>query len=65
MGAASSFARFGGIISAPILGLSVYGSWIPLSIYGVLGIVAGLLVLLLPETKDACLLQTLEDMDNL
>ncbi|CAI9732230.1 cation transporter 15-like [Octopus vulgaris] len=65
IGAASSFARFGGIISAPILGLSVYGSWIPLSIFGVFGIVAGLLVLLLPETKDACLLQTLEDMDNL
>ncbi|XP_014786482.1 uncharacterized protein LOC106880856 [Octopus bimaculoides] len=65
MGTASSFARFGGLISAPMLGLAIYGSWIPLSIYGVFGIVAGLLVLLLPETKDACLLQTLEDMDNL
>ncbi|XP_014786493.1 organic cation transporter protein isoform X2 [Octopus bimaculoides] len=65
MGTASSFARFGGIISPLILGLSVYGSWIPLSVYGVFGIVAGLLILLLPEMKDVCLLQTLEDMDNL
>ncbi|XP_029643938.2 organic cation transporter protein-like [Octopus sinensis] len=64
-GAGSSFAKVGAILSPIILGLSVYGSWVPLSVYGVFGITAGLLILLLPEMKDACLLQTLEDMDNL
>ncbi|XP_052828499.1 organic cation transporter protein isoform X2 [Octopus bimaculoides] len=65
MGTASSFARVGGILAPIILGLSIYGSWIPLSVYGVFGIVAGLLTLLLPEMKDACLLQTLEDLHDL
>lgn len=65
MGTASSFARVGGMLAPIILGLSIYGSWIPLSFYGVFGIVAGLLILLLPEMKDACLLQTLEDMHKL
>eukprot|EP00106_Octopus_bimaculoides_P019053 XP_014786495.1 PREDICTED: organic cation transporter protein-like [Octopus bimaculoides] len=65
MSAASLFARVGGVLSPTILQLSTYGSWIPLSVYGVFGIVAGLLILLLPEMKDSCLLQTLDDMDNL
>ncbi|XP_036364376.1 organic cation transporter protein-like isoform X2 [Octopus sinensis] len=60
-----SFSRIGALLSPVILGLSVYGFWIPLTTYGLLGIAAGLLILLLPEMKDACLLQTLEDMDNL
>ncbi|XP_052828501.1 organic cation transporter protein [Octopus bimaculoides] len=62
---ALSLSRIGAILSPVILGLSVYGSWIPLTVYGLFGITAGLLILLLPEMKDACLLQTLEDMDNL
>ncbi|XP_029644257.1 organic cation transporter protein-like isoform X1 [Octopus sinensis] len=65
LSAASLFARVGGVFSPTILQLSTYGSWIPLSVYGVFGIAAGLLILLLPEMKDSCLLQTLDDMDNL
>ncbi|XP_029643940.1 organic cation transporter protein-like [Octopus sinensis] len=64
MGTASSFARVGGIVAPIFLGLSTYGSWIPLTVYGIFAVVAGLLILLLPEMKDACLLQTLEDMHN-
>lgn len=65
MGISSSVSRVGGILSPMILGLSVYQSWLPLSVYGALGILSGLLILLLPEMKDSCLLETLEDMDKL
>ncbi|XP_014767510.1 organic cation transporter protein [Octopus bimaculoides] len=65
MGTASTFARFGAVSAPLILGLSSYASWIPLSVFGVLGIVSGLLTLLLPEVKDTALPQTVEDMENL
>lgn len=65
MGVGSSFARAGGLIAPIIIGLNVYGSWIPLSVYGFIGALAGFLILLVPETKDLYLLQKLEDMDNL
>ncbi|XP_014786494.1 organic cation transporter protein [Octopus bimaculoides] len=65
MGVGSSCARAGGLIAPIIIGLNVYGSWIPLSVYGFIGTLAGFLILLVPETKDLYLLQKLEDMDNL
>ncbi|XP_029643936.2 organic cation transporter protein-like [Octopus sinensis] len=65
IGIASSVSRVGAILAPQILGLSVYLSWLPLSIYGALGILGGFLILLLPEMKDSYLLETLEDMDNL
>ncbi|CAI9732261.1 Hypothetical predicted protein [Octopus vulgaris] len=65
MGTASTFGRLGAVSAPPILGLTSYASWLPLSVFGVLGIVSGLLTLLLPEVKDASLPQTVEDMEKL
>ncbi|CAI9732262.1 organic cation transporter protein-like [Octopus vulgaris] len=65
MGIASTFSSIGAISAPLILGLSSYASWLPLSVFGVLGIVSGLLTLLLPEVKDTSLPQTVEDMENL
>ncbi|XP_029644367.1 solute carrier family 22 member 15-like [Octopus sinensis] len=65
LGTSSSFARVGSLVSPLILGLTVYGSWIPLTVYGILGIFSGFLILLLPEMKESSLLQTFEEMDKL
>ncbi|XP_029643942.2 organic cation transporter protein-like [Octopus sinensis] len=65
MGIASTFSSIGAISAPLILGLSSYASWLPLSVFGVLGIVSGLLTLLLPEVKDTSLPQTVEDMEKL
>ena len=43
---------------------SYYGRSIPIIIYGVMSIIAGLLALLLPETKGQNLPETLEDGEN-
>ncbi|XP_014786487.1 organic cation transporter protein isoform X3 [Octopus bimaculoides] len=65
VGTSSSFARLGSLTAPLILELTVFGSWLPLTVYGVLGILGGLLIFLLPDMKDTCLPQTFEDMDNL
>ncbi|XP_029643935.1 organic cation transporter protein-like [Octopus sinensis] len=62
LGIASTFARIGSIFAPFILQLSSYVKWLPLSIYGLLSVIAGLLLLLLPETKDRDLPQTFEDL---
>ncbi|XP_029643937.1 organic cation transporter protein-like [Octopus sinensis] len=64
IGIASVSSRIGGIAAPFILQLSSYVKWLPLSIYGVLSVAAGLLLLLLPETKDRDLPQTFEDLKN-
>ncbi|CAI9731808.1 organic cation transporter protein-like [Octopus vulgaris] len=64
LGVASVSARIGGIIAPFILQLSAYIKWLPLSIYGVLSVMSGMLLLLLPEPKDKDLPQTFEDLDN-
>ncbi|XP_029644289.1 organic cation transporter protein isoform X3 [Octopus sinensis] len=64
LGVASMSARVGGICAPFILQLSSYANWLPLSIYGVLSVISGMLLLLLPETKDKDLPQTLEDLDS-
>ncbi|XP_036364182.1 organic cation transporter protein-like [Octopus sinensis] len=64
LGFASFFARIGSISGPFILQLSSYVKWLPLSIFGLLAVIAGLLLLLLPETKNRDLPQTFEDLDN-
>ncbi|XP_029643870.1 organic cation transporter protein-like [Octopus sinensis] len=64
LGVASVSARIGGIIAPFILQLSAYIKWLPLSIYGVLSVMSGMLLLLLPEPKDKDLPQTFEDLEN-
>ncbi|XP_052828494.1 organic cation transporter protein isoform X3 [Octopus bimaculoides] len=62
LGVASMFARFGSIFAPFILQLSSYVRWLPLSVYGLLSVVAGLLLLCLPETKHRDLPQTFDDL---
>ncbi|XP_072020229.1 organic cation transporter protein-like [Amphiura filiformis] len=61
MGLASMSARVSGILSPLILLLGNYWAPLPVIIFGVNSILAGLLVLLLPETLGVDLPQSLED----
>ncbi|KAK3593124.1 hypothetical protein CHS0354_018252 [Potamilus streckersoni] len=69
MGASSCFARIG-IMVAPYIAKSgeliggKYGKAHPLVIFGVMGVVAGLLCLLLPETMNKKLPETMEDSER-
>ncbi|XP_072034282.1 organic cation transporter protein-like [Amphiura filiformis] len=66
-GIASLWGRVGSMVAPFILYLDQDGKskYIPLSIFGVLSLVAGLVTLLLPETMDRDLPETLEDGENL
>lgn len=44
--------------------LSVYGSWLPLLGYGVVPVISGLAALLLPETKNLPLPDTIQDIQK-
>ncbi len=61
MGVSSMSARVGGIIAPLILILGDYWQPLPLLIFGTSSISAGLLVLILPETKGKALPETLEE----
>lgn len=62
MGVASMSARIGGIFAPIVLELKdIWGS-LPLLVFGVLSVLAGLLALFLPETSGRPLPQTLEDV---
>ncbi|XP_036364181.1 organic cation transporter protein-like [Octopus sinensis] len=65
LGVASMCARISGICAPFILLLSSYVRWLPLSIYGALSVISGMLLLLLPKTNDKDLPQNFEDLDNL
>jgi len=62
VGSCSMFARVGGML-APYIGreLGLLSLEAPIVIYGVTCLVAGLLVALLPETKDRILPDTIEE----
>ncbi|ESO84003.1 hypothetical protein LOTGIDRAFT_107933 [Lottia gigantea] len=67
LGASSFLGRIGGIVS-PYIADMVYGKIgkaLPLIIFGSAAIAAGLLALLLPETKNRKLPETIEDAKNL
>lgn len=66
MGSSSAFARVGGMVSPYIAGISKVvdghlGRALPLVIFGGFSVVAGLLSLLLPETLNHKLPETIED----
>ncbi|XP_064595319.1 organic cation transporter protein-like [Liolophura sinensis] len=70
LGAASMFARAGGMISPYISDMSDFvggdiGKALPLLIFGVSAVVAGLLSLVLPETLNKKLPETIEDGEKL
>ncbi|CAI9731807.1 organic cation transporter protein-like [Octopus vulgaris] len=64
LGIASLSSRIGGISAPFLLQLSYYVKWLPLSIFGLLSVIAGLLLLLLPDTKHRNLPETFEDLDK-
>ncbi|XP_062596760.1 organic cation transporter protein-like [Saccostrea cucullata] len=66
MGASSSCARIGGMVSPYIADLSLlvdghFGQALPLVVFGIASIIAGLLSLILPETLGANLPETIQD----
>ena len=61
IGVCSMCSRIAGILSPVILLLSDYWQPLPVLIFGITSIVAGLLILLLPETRGAQLPETLEE----
>ncbi|XP_062581641.1 organic cation transporter protein-like [Saccostrea cucullata] len=66
MGASSSCARIGGMVSPYIADLSLlvdghFGQALPLVVFGVASIIAGLFSLILPETLGANLPETIQD----
>ncbi|KAK3098437.1 hypothetical protein FSP39_019452 [Pinctada imbricata] len=64
MGTSSMTARVGGMLAPQILDLRMYWSPLPSIIFGGLSCLAGILALLLPETKGKPLPQTIEDIVN-
>ncbi|XP_067675805.1 organic cation transporter protein-like [Haliotis asinina] len=69
LGLSSSFARIGGMVAPYFidLGKEVEGKWgraLPLLLFGVLSVIAGLLDLALPETLNRDLPETIEDAKN-
>ena len=65
MGMSSMSARVSGILSPIILLLGNYWAPLPLLVFGISSILAGVFALLLPETKGRPLPETLEDGENI
>lgn len=57
-------ARGGAMLGPLVRLLSVYGSWLPLLGYGVVPVISGLAALLLPETKNLPLPDTIQDIQK-
>lgn len=64
MGASSMCARIGGILCPYLNLLGDYWTALPLIVYGSLALLAGVLALLLPETLNKKLPETLQDGEN-
>ncbi|XP_031245330.1 solute carrier family 22 member 12 [Mastomys coucha] len=58
-------ARGGAMLGPLVRLLGVYGSWLPLLVYGVVPVLSGLAALLLPETKNLPLPDTIQDIQKL
>lgn len=69
LGISAFFARIGGMVAPYIIDLAAYidsdvGKATPLIVFGVTALVAGIIALKLPETKDMSLPETIEDWMN-
>ena len=58
---ASVFARFGGMIAPQIVLLGDYKDYLPLTIFGILSLIAGVLGFLLPETSGRPMAQDIDE----
>ncbi|CAH6793629.1 solute carrier family 22 member 12 [Phodopus roborovskii] len=56
--------RGGAILGPLVLLLSGYGFWLPLLVFGVVSVLSGLAALLLPETKNLPLPDTIQDIQK-
>jgi len=64
MGISSLLGRVGNVCATYTPYVSVYVPWLPGPLFGGLSILAGLLVIFLPETHNRPLPQTIEDIEN-
>lgn len=64
MGLGQVAARGGAILGPLVPLLSVYGPWLPLLVCGVVSVLSGLAALLLPETKNLPLPDTIQDIQK-
>ncbi|XP_071803338.1 organic cation transporter protein-like [Asterias amurensis] len=64
-GSASMVGRVGGMVAPFIVFLNVYHGSIPFVVFGVMSVVAGLLIVPLPETNNRSLPETLDDGEKL
>ena len=64
MGVSSMSARLSGVLSPIILSLQKYWQPLPLVVFGTSSIIAGFLILMLPETLDEILPETLQDGED-
>lgn len=64
IGASSTSMRIGSMLAPFISDTVVSVPWMPTAIFGVAALVAGLVCLLLPETKGTTLPDSIEDVQN-
>uniref|UniRef100_A0A8C8ZTS4 Solute carrier family 22 member 13 n=1 Tax=Prolemur simus TaxID=1328070 RepID=A0A8C8ZTS4_PROSS len=64
MGLVGIFSRIGGILTPLVILLEEFYAALPMLIYGIIPIVAGLLCILLPETRGQALKDSIEDVEQ-
>jgi len=64
VGTASTVSRFGSILCPYIIMLKKYKRWLPNTVFAVLGLLAGGLALLYPETNGSVMLESLQQAEE-